>query len=419
MARFTLILSVVMTIIALLGGVRYLVNEVRLARWRKRQTGKWLLLLALCLTPSIVYSHAYYNSAETGCDGSNSAVLMCDDFEDGVWYATDCDTDGGITNPANDGWCGDIFNNPITPANAIVSGVTPFGTYAGTAGEKQGVGGRNQAIHHFKTPGCGTNGTELCGVQEIYVRWYTYYTAGYQFGAEKHMNITNSDADIAFANVQLNCGAGSASSDATPSIQIIHGEDLCQAPNVQAITIESGKWYFFELHLIAHATDGTIELWINDCGAAGTSCGASPVLRTLMTGVNLPGNNNGSAIESIWVESWANPASVGTGPYWDNIKVATTGPIGFSDSEGGGGGPSPTVGGLSGGSMVFFVEVIPVVSGVIWHFRHAILSGLVLCWFVSGAVLSVTAQKTKQVSYQTALLTVHGVSKLMEKARRE
>lgn len=301
---------------------------------------KHFLLLALLIVswlftmfPLEAHAGPYFNSTEPGCDGSNSSVLVCDDFETpgeagGRWYAEDCDkaaTNGGI-GIRTKGWCGTIYANPITPAGAEVcgTGVTPFGQCVGSAGN-----GRNMAMHHFKTATCGSNGTELCNVQEVYVRWYAKWLSGYMFGAEKHMNITNSQGDIAFANVQLNCGFGSAQSTAIPYIQIIHGTDICQAPNVSSISLQSGRWYFFEMHVIASATNGTVELWINDCGTGGTSCGSSPILRTRMTGISLPGNSNGSQIQTVWLEKWSNPSSSGNGPYWDQLKVSTKGPIGF------------------------------------------------------------------------------------------
>lgn len=299
---------------------------------------RYLAFIFIFVLENVTSAHPYYNSSEPGCDGTNPSVLMCDDFETpggagGRWYAEDCDVanaKGGI-GARTKGWCGTIFSNPITPLGAELcgAGVTPFGNCVADGGPV-GSSGKNYALHHLKTPNCGSTGQELCGVQEVYVRWYAYWAAGYKFGAEKHMNITNSDGDIAFANVQLNCGAGAASDTAGPSIQIIHGADVCQPPNVNPITIQSGHWYFFEMHLLAHPTNGTVELWINDCGSAGTSCGPTPILRTRMTGVALPGNANGSSIQTIWMETWFNPASVGSGPYWDQVKVATVGPIGFS-----------------------------------------------------------------------------------------
>jgi hypothetical protein len=287
-----------------------------------------LILLGLLLLSAVPASaNPYYNSSEPGCDGSNSNVVFCDDFEDGTWYVNDCDH----RTAADDGWCGSIYANPITPANAIIcgAGVTPFGNCAGNAGTKGGSTDRNGAMRSLKTSGCGTDGTQKCGVSTLYVRWYAKWTSGYSFGAEKHTNFTTLDGDIAFANVQLNCGAGGGSSTATPYIQILHGETVCQAPNVSSITLTSNRWYFFEMRVTADATNGTIQLWINDCGAAGTSCGPLPILRTQMTGLRLPGNANGSTISGIWFESWANPVSTGTGPYWDQIKASTTGPIGF------------------------------------------------------------------------------------------
>jgi hypothetical protein len=292
--------------------------------------------------PQEAHTGPYFNSSEPGCNGSNSSVLVCDDFETpggagGRWYAEDCDrasTNGGI-GIRTKGWCGNIYRNPITPAGAEVCGtnITPFGMCVGSAGNRA-----NMALHHFKTPTCGSTGAELCNAQEVYVRWYAKWLSGYMFGAEKHMNITNSDGDIAFANVQLNCGFGSAQSTAVPYIQIIHGADVCQGPNISSITLQAGRWYFFEMHVIANATNGTVELWINDCGTGGTSCGSSPILRTRMTGVSLPGNSNGSQIQTVWLENWSNPSSSGTGPYWDQLKVSTNGPIGFM---GGGGNSVP------------------------------------------------------------------------------
>jgi hypothetical protein len=305
------------------------------------------LCLALLFFATTASADPYFNSAESGCNGSNSNVLTCEDFErkangstPGEWYAVDCDTarrDGGL-GVASKGWCGTIYSNPITPAGAVLcgSGVTPFGNCAGNGGTHKGAGARNMALRHFKTATCGTDGSQRCGVSEVYVRWYAKWLPGYGFGGEKHMNVTNADGDIAFANVQLNCGAGGASSSATPSIQVLHGMNTCQRPNVSDITIQSGRWYFFEMHVKA-GSSGLIELWINDCGTAGTSCGAAPILRTRLTGP-LPGNSNGSQIETVWLENWANPASVGTGPLWDQLKVSRVGPIGFSGSSGSSGG---------------------------------------------------------------------------------
>lgn len=64
MSRVYLILSVVMALVALLGGVQWLVGEYRAWSWRRKQTGKWLILIVLCLAPSL---------AEATCSGSGLA----------------------------------------------------------------------------------------------------------------------------------------------------------------------------------------------------------------------------------------------------------------------------------------------------------------------------------------------------------
>jgi hypothetical protein len=281
---------------------------------------------------------------------------MCEDFETngaftvsghGKWYAEDCDTanrSGGIGSQTK-GWCGTIYANPITPAGAELcgAGITPFGNCVGDGGTHNGTGGVNMAMHNFKTPTCGSTAAETCGVSALYVRWYAYWATGYLWGAEKHMNPTQSQGDIAFAEVQLNCGTGGSGPNATPYIQIDYngGGGICQSPNVSNISLSSGHWYFFELYQQVNAATGTtnqgiVKLWVNDCGATGTSCGASPILRTQMTGLNMPGDAAANQVQALWLENWANPPSSGTGPYWDQIKVATVGPIGFAGGSSGG-----------------------------------------------------------------------------------
>jgi len=286
-----------------------------------------LLLASFVLAAAFsvgAHADAYYNSAETGCDGGTASVTFCDDFEDGSWYTTNCDSPD---QSGNDGWCGTIFV-PISPAGAAVcgAGVTPFGNCVGTAGTHSGGGGM-MAMRGLKVGACGTTGQQKCPTPTLYVRWYAKWLSGYSFGAEKHTNFTTIEGDIAFANVQLNCGAGGTSSTASVYIQIIHGEDVCIDAGV---TLSSGRWYFFEMRVTAHPTDGTIQLWINDCGTDGTTCGASPTLRYSNSTLNLPGNANGSQISGIWFENWSNPGSTGTGQYLDQIKAATVGPIGFA-----------------------------------------------------------------------------------------
>ena len=52
MARLTLLLTVLTTIIALLGGFRLLMGTIREMQWRN--PGQWLFVLALCLISNAV-----------------------------------------------------------------------------------------------------------------------------------------------------------------------------------------------------------------------------------------------------------------------------------------------------------------------------------------------------------------------------
>lgn len=92
-----------------------------------------------------------------------------------------------------------------------------------------------------------------------------------------------------------------------------------------------------ELRITAHATNGRIQFWFNDCGTDGTDCGEgtsnpTPTLRLDLNPIALPGNAQGNEIETIWAENWSSN-DAGTGPYWDQMKASIVGPIGFSGEE--------------------------------------------------------------------------------------
>jgi hypothetical protein len=293
-----------------------------------QQSGTLADTSAVTVTTTVA-NGMFFNSAEPGCDGSDPNVVFCDDFEDGDWYSKDCDqanASGGLLQ--TDGWCGTIYANPISPAGAASCGnLGANGTNcAANGGRHSGQGGVNMGSHAF------SGGP----VTELYARWYYKTDPGYMWGAEKHTNFTKAAGDITWFNIQFNCGAGSASSTAQPSIQILHGTNVCAAMNVSSISLQSGRWYFFEAHAKLNSSgttpDGLIELWINDCGTNGV-CTGSPTLRTRMTNVAFDRNQSGCStspckIEVLWFENWANPGSSGTG-YYDQIKASKVGPIGF------------------------------------------------------------------------------------------
>jgi len=271
----------------------------------------------------------FFNSSEPGC-GTDPNVILCDDFESGTWYTKNCDdanSSGGLLQTK--GWCGTIFN-PINPPGAASCGSKGANNTncAANGGLHNGAeGGRNMADHQF------SGGP----VTELWARWYYKTDPGYRWGAEKHTNFTKAAGDITWFNIQFNCGTGSADAEANPYIQIIHGPSHnCWAPNQGTFTLQSGRWYYFEVHMRLNSSgtvsDGLIDMWINDCGTNGV-CTGTPTLRTHLTNVGFDRNQTGCLaspckIETVWFENWANPGSIGTG-YLDQIKVSKTGPIGF------------------------------------------------------------------------------------------
>lgn len=326
--------------------------------------GRFLVVLALLIGPSLAEAAPYFNTAEP----VDATTLVADDFQHngsggtpGTWYVND----GDHSTSADKGWFGTIFNNPITPAGAIVcgAGVSPFGLCATTGGNKPSGGTKNSAQHRLKTSTCGTDGTQFCNVDEIYVRWYMKWDPGYIFGNEKDMTITNSDGDIAFITLLAHCDSGGTSTTASLNTPYNYGSfpgsANCQPQNVgNNITVQSGRWYFFELHVRA-GSNAIIEMWVNDCGVApanpNTACGAAPVLRSRYINGTLPGNSTGGPhIQTLWMETWTQDSSTGhqsqgTGPYRNLLMVKSTGPIGFA----GAGTPPPTAFSLALASRAF------------------------------------------------------------------
>lgn len=103
--------------------------------------------------------------------------------------------------------------------------------------------------------------------------------------------------------------------------------------------------------------------------------------------------------------------------YFDNVEIFTdagTGGVGsMSDgtmTQGEGGGSTSTV--------VLFLEWVPFVLGLGWHFRSAILAaGLaVMGWTGTTAILA--HEEVKQLTYQASMQTVRVASTLMEKVKR-
>lgn len=260
---------------------------------------------------------AFLNSGEPGCDGSDSNVLLCDDFESGFWYTVDGDqvysTGGGLA--AQKGWFGTIYANPITPAGAARPGEGVGGSVAATHGVVSGgAGGGNMAEHGLRQ-----------SVSEVWVRFYTKPKAGHMFGNEKTLSVNKTTGGgIYWGLLTMNQGGAGPYPYGALSWQGMIGPSV--PGNFQLGN--AGRWYRIVLHLKLNSTpaasDGVVEIYADDAGTDGRSVPSTPTLR---------GSNYsyqwayvaGEKIGALWWENWANPGSTGE-RLLDNIKVSKIGP---------------------------------------------------------------------------------------------
>jgi len=300
----------------------------------------WLLLVAafttigLLATVTLGGADPYFNSSEPGCSPTNPNpnYILCDDFDNGNWALL------GNQNPpsggSNDkGWllCNDT-GGPTTCRNPPPPAVTSLG---------QGVGNRGYAAMSTSTGGDG--GDSQLGMHgfypnnatysHIWIRFYWYLEPGYVAnGNQKIISLISS----AYSGGIDQGGIGRDPTQPQACPQWTCGqlnEGFLGQNQGNNITIATGRWYYVELEVgvnTFNTRDGIWRMWINDCGTAGTSCGAAPILRAGYTNVGWIGSGTTSStqIGSLWWDLWGNPADVGTRRI-DNLIVSKAGPIGF------------------------------------------------------------------------------------------
>jgi hypothetical protein len=272
----------------------------------------------------------FFNSSEPGGDGSNPNYLLADDFDDGDWYSKDCDqanASGGLLQ--TDGWCGNIYENPSTPAGAAVCGGVGFGgsNCAASSGYMNGTaGGRNMAEHGFS----GGN------LNEAYFRLYFQPQADYLGGHEKMFDFTRGGETGQMVALCYNYFGG----ETIRCIPYLHQDDgIASQPGNgwmgsnmgSTVSLIPTHWYFIEMHVRLNTPgvyDGVFEMWLNDCGVNGTSCTGAPTLRSRYTNVLYrSAAESNITLGGIWIENWANPGSTGN-LFYDNVVVSKAG-IGF------------------------------------------------------------------------------------------
>lgn len=261
----------------------------------------------------------YFNSAEK-CEADPNA-LLCDDFEDGDWYKVNYDkamSSGGLLQ--TDGWGGTIYAEPITPAGAAVCGNKGYrSNCAATSGFHAGsVGGRNMADHAF---------VGNTSVTDAYLRVYFQPQSDYDGGHEKMFDFTYGGSGSAqMIALCYNYFGG----ETIACIPYLHQDDGIQGAASgwvrsnagPELTLQRGHWYAFQFHIKLNTPgqyNGTLEWFLDDCT---TGCTGSPTLRGRSTAVLFrnAGSESSYGIKGIWIENWANAATVGTMLY-DNVRA--------------------------------------------------------------------------------------------------
>jgi hypothetical protein len=358
----TIILRIIEAAGAMLAGLYLAMNIWRMLQiWigRKRLHRRLLLCLCICAFTSASQAATYYNSSESQCDGSDSSVVMCDDFEDGTWYVTQ---DATASAP-NDGWNGTIFNSPespcpstctIVPAGAAVcgakgvagtdcaatTGVIPSGYWNNEYG--------NMADHSFAPADSSYD--------ELYARWYMRPSSDVQWGINTKFFTVNCgvagvggiclgsmgthfhDGGLDMCPVEDCSVRGYSNPQGTLSRQPYLHQNQGNFINV-GIDFP-GEWYYIEVHVKLNTITGGVadqngvwELWVDHCGTNGLSCTGSGTLRSQYTNVRWRGDaDSAKHIRSLWQEinhSDSNPAllpterQINTFIYYDQLVWAT------------------------------------------------------------------------------------------------
>ena len=319
---------------------------------------------------SMATAHPYLNSSEAGCDGSDPAVILCDDFERGRWAVKIND---GVS-AQNDGWlitwvAGDNGATPwATCGSAGALGTNCAAVAIGTSGGDGGGWVRGE--HGYgPTPDQGAGGpiTNWSRYREVWMRFYFKQSTNYVYNSSQKF-ITIGDATVGAGGIDIaGIGRNTNIMEACPAYDCNLANGGTGYPNPcafggqrgyinqnQGVNIDlstmRGHWIFIEIHVKLNTytgstpnQDGEYDLWLNDCGTNGLGCGGTPTRRAHYSpsagagcGVRWNGDetaNCGSPscrrIGKFFADFWGNPSDGGT-IWWDQLKVKTSGPIGFA-----------------------------------------------------------------------------------------
>lgn len=289
-------------------------------------------VLLRCLN---AYAAPYLNSTEPICDGSDPTVLLCDDWEDGVWMTSNCGYNGGPTNPDNDGWCGVTsylnqqtpglggkgFNPPAVPGYAVCGNAGAGGTRCAATSAARVLPPDNAEPSGGYSHGMMADHDLLNGqtVSDFYIRFYLKLLNDYDVGSGNEKVMTHRDNAGNCCLMFLNYNAWVCS-----QTQLVMYADRWYCQNqANDLTLANGHWYYVEAHYrlnTAGQANGVYELWLDDCGTNGLACTGPGTLRASYSNVTY--RTDGATIANVWIENYANAPTSGTS-YYDQLIVRT------------------------------------------------------------------------------------------------
>lgn len=416
----------------------YFIARLLRPLWRLRSTRRWLPFVLFCVIPSTADAagnEARCDELGANCICSNPMNSPSGNYTSGASYIGD----SAVTTKhcAVDGVAGTFLTSDTNFADlyeVATSGESftalPAGHSVSNVLRTHTNGGGGFAGHNF------AGGTATA---RRAMRFYKYYSSNYGWVGGACLNGNK------IAQLMKNAGAGGgpiftetagqwsfyaveAAEGWSPS-----GNGCCDGPGPgEGSTLADplgspstfrGKWFRYEVILhnattsghswfevyIKNVTDNTPEIKIIDASVAKNFGSGINWTSTLATTLSQTSDH-----PDFLIDMFRNGTCAGFAGFSHYLAAAWSSDDGqrigaATEIEGAEAPPDTTI--------VLIFEWAPVVASAIWHFRQAIVFGMLVCWMMGGAIFSLTSQKTKQLTKATAVHTLHGISYTAQKAK--
>lgn len=347
-------------------------------RARTRKGGRWLLTVLLVLLAA---------------DSHAAGLQRSEGFES---YATGTLTAGILVTPGY--WeqdNGRIFPDIVT--SALDAGAGPHG-------------GSKMVRFNYDTTNPSTGWSSLHQVSagisftnEIFYRWWVRFDADH--------GLSNLGSQRKFGRIFVTTPAyNDIFLEVSPgffiTIVLVNGD----YPGVQhSLGLTPTGWNQVELYISKSPTAGVVKLWINDTlveSYTGLNTSAAPWLDFY------PVSNWGDVENSGYLSGVDNHLYLDDFEVYSDAGTGATGSMADGTiTQGGGGGGDGTI-------ALILAEWAPLACAVGWHFRTAIISGMLVLVSMGSATVGYTKETTKQIAYTTTLSTLNLVNTIAQKVRR-